>query len=39
MKNLMKVITVKLGYYELGYNELPLITNISHYLVGSNQTK
>ncbi len=30
--------TVKLGYNELGYNELPVITNVSHCLVGSNHT-
>jgi hypothetical protein len=32
------ISTVKLGYYELGYNELPVITNISLCLVGSSQT-
>ncbi len=31
-------ITVKLGYYELGYNKLPVKTNISLCLVGSSQT-
>ncbi len=30
--------TVKLGYYELGYNELPVITNFYNCLVGSSQT-
>jgi hypothetical protein len=36
--NVEYVSTVKLGYNELGYNELSGITNISHCLVGSSQT-
>jgi hypothetical protein len=31
----LKVSTVKLGYNDLGYNELPLIANKKFTLVGS----